>query len=93
MTQPRCPIPLVSGDSSPYYHKMDVPLVTDAQVVGLISLGLVTTVATGLAWSGRHRRPDGQVEPPGSPGEHNLRAAMGHRIAPAASTTNRCWTG
>jgi uncharacterized protein len=56
---------------------MGVPLVTDAQVVGLISLGLVTTVATGLAWSGRRRRPDGQVEPPGSPGEHNLQRRYG----------------
>jgi predicted pyridoxine 5'-phosphate oxidase superfamily flavin-nucleotide-binding protein len=59
---------------------MGVPLVTDAQVVGLISLGLVTTVAAGLAWSGRHRRPDGQVEPPGSPGscgEHNLQRRYG----------------
>jgi predicted pyridoxine 5'-phosphate oxidase superfamily flavin-nucleotide-binding protein len=56
---------------------MDVLLVIDAQVAGLISLGLATTVAAGLAWNGRHRPPDGQVEPPGSRGEHELQHRYG----------------
>ena len=56
---------------------MGVSLVTDAQVVGLICLGLVSTVAAGLAWNGRRRSPVGQVEPPGSGGEHTLQRRYG----------------
>ena len=56
---------------------MGVSLVTDAQVVGLICLGLVSTVAAGLAWNGRRRSPVGQVEPPGSEGEHALQRRYG----------------
>ena len=56
---------------------MGVSLVTDAQVVGLICLGLVSTVAAGLAWNGRRRSPAGQVGPPGSGGEHTLQRRYG----------------
>ena len=56
---------------------MGVSLVTDAQVAGLICLGLVSTVAAGLAWNGRRRSPAGQVEPPGSEGEHTLQRRYG----------------
>jgi predicted pyridoxine 5'-phosphate oxidase superfamily flavin-nucleotide-binding protein len=56
---------------------MGVSLVTDVLVVGLISLGLVTAVAVSLAWNRRHRSPNGQVEPPGSHGEHRLQRLYG----------------
>jgi predicted pyridoxine 5'-phosphate oxidase superfamily flavin-nucleotide-binding protein len=56
---------------------MGVSLVIDAQVAALMSLGLVTTVAVGLAWNGRHHRPHGRVEPPGSRGEHKLQRLYG----------------
>ena len=34
-------------------------------------------MAAGLAWNGRHRSPAGQVEPPGSGGEHTLQRRYG----------------
>jgi predicted pyridoxine 5'-phosphate oxidase superfamily flavin-nucleotide-binding protein len=54
---------------------MGLPPIIDSQAAALIPLGLVAVVAAGLAW---HRRrpppapPAGQVEPPGSRGEHEL---------------------
>jgi predicted pyridoxine 5'-phosphate oxidase superfamily flavin-nucleotide-binding protein len=59
---------------------MGILPVIDVQVAARIPLGLVTAVAAGLRWF--RRRPPlppsaGQVEPPGSRGEHELQRHTG----------------
>jgi len=67
---------------------MGVSLVTDAQVVGLICLGLVSTVAAGLAWNAVAARPSARSSRPALGASTPCSAATDRKIAPAASTAS-----